>query len=279
MRMHSRKRKLTEHEIGICNPKQKKSSTRKACLPKEIHKSLIEKNKSGLCKSDEEHCLLDKATGISIAEKERLRKTYLRPRYPNSWESDPDDWLDNFNIQDVMKQYEETYPSFKFLGVLPIDFLVQNPRITDRKQCLYPDLCNINLQNFYSRGIRSFSIIFNLDPHYKGGSHWVALYCDINGLNNKNKNSKKIPWCAYFDSYGMETPRNIAIFMRSLCSQDKRMKLMYNARRFQYGNSECGMYSMYFIICMLAGINFTQFCKDSVSDQFMLRLRHLFFRK
>jgi hypothetical protein len=39
------------------------------------------------------------------------------------------------------------------------------------------------------------------------------------------------------------------------------------------------MYSLYFIICMLHGIPFAQFCKDSVPDVFMLELRKVLFAK
>jgi hypothetical protein len=63
----------------------------------------------------------------------------------------------------------------------------------------------------------------NLDPHYKSGSHWVANYIDL------DKHC-----CYYFDSYGMETPKQIEKFMQFLTLQDPRMKLAYNARRFQF---------------------------------------------
>jgi len=114
-------------------------------------------------------------------------------------------------------------------------------------------------------------MIFNLDPHFKGGSHWVGLYID---LKKKNK-----PFIAYFDSYGYKTPPLIARLMRSFKLQIKGCELGFNARRFQYGNSECGMFSMYFIICMMHGISFRDFCKDSVKDDFMLNLRQILFAK
>jgi hypothetical protein len=39
------------------------------------------------------------------------------------------------------------------------------------------------------------------------------------------------------------------------------------------------MFSMYFIICMINGISFKDFCKDSVNDAFMLQLRKILFSK
>lgn len=277
MRKHSRKRKLTYEDIGRCHPNVTRKQRRsKHCLPENVYSSLIRTNmKDKLCDPKNEHCLLDKSTTLTHDQREKLRKQYLRPRYPTEWLSNPDEWLDNFNIQDVMQQYEEYCPSYRFVGVYPIDFSVQSPYVKEQKQCLHPELCTLNLRQEYARGIRSLGFIFNLDPHYKGGSHWVGLYCDIHNLYSKKKHT----WCAYFDSYGMETPKYIATFMRYLYSQDHKMKLMFNARRFQYGGSECGMYSMYFILCMLNGISFSKFCKDSVPDDFMLHLRELLFTK
>ena len=56
-------------------------------------------------------------------------------------------------------------------------------------------------------------------------------------------------------------------------------ELGYNARQFQFGDSECGMFSMYFIICMMCGIPFENFCKTAVNDDFMLELRKILFAK
>ena len=269
MRKHSKRRKMTYDEIGRCRPIKGKTQTRKRCLPKDIYNRIP--NRTAIpCGPGEDHCILDHTQGLTVEEKDGLRKAYLRPRFPKGWESDPDDWLDNFNIQDVMSQYQEANPWFKFMGVFPIDFLVQNPSIKDQKQCLHPELCGLKISDERANGVRAIGAIFNLDPHYKGGSPWVGLYCCLTGSK---------PWCAYFDSYGMDVPNYISIFMRALCSQDKRIRLMYNARRFQYGNSECGMYSMYFLICMMNGIKFSDFCKDSVSDKFMLGLRKILFSK
>ena len=67
--------------------------------------------------------------------------------------------------------------------------------------------------------------------------------------------------------------------MRSFKLQISSCELGFNARKFQYGDSECGMFSIYFIICMIHGISFKQFCKDSVSDEFMLQLRRILFSK
>jgi hypothetical protein len=277
----SRKRKLNLKDFTRCNPGATRKS-KNVCLPKNVYSTLRKKLKvkSGDddklfqafgCQKGEEHCLLDSAPLADDVKKE-LRTQYLRPRRPKNWDGDPDMWLDNYNILAVMKQYQEAYPWFKFLGVFPIDFSAPDPyKHEDSPQCLYKETCTLNLKEEYAKGIRGIGMIFNLDPHFKGGSHWVALYINITNI--------KKPFVGYFDSYGYKVPPLIAKLMRSFKLQIQTCELGFNARRFQYGDSECGMFSMYFIICMMCGISFKEFCKDSVSDDYMLQLRKILFSK
>jgi hypothetical protein len=275
----TQKRKLNLRDFTRCNPSATRKNKNK-CLPQKVYSDISKKlhvkgddklfNSIG-CLKGEEHCLLDKAP-INENVKKELRKQYLRPRRPKGWDSDPDMWLDNYNIMGVMKQYEQSLPWFKFLGVFPIDFSAPNPYKHDGSlQCLYKETCEINLKDEYAKGTRGIGMIFNLDPHFKGGSHWVGLYIDL-------KNIKK-PFVGYFDSYGYKVPPLIARLMKSFKLQVHSCELGYNARKFQYGDSECGMFSMYFIICMMCGISFKDFCKDSVSDDYMLQLRKILFSK
>lgn len=207
------------------------------------------------------------ALPFSSEEKEQLAKQYLRPSQPTKWKEDPDMWLDSTNIESVMKQYEDAFDEFEFMGPFPIDFAAPDPyQRTGEKKCLIREICGLRMEEALRQGTKSIGIIYNLDPHFKDGSHWVANYIDI----PQHK-------CYYFDSYGYEPPKQIAIFMKWLTTQDPKMKLMYNARRFQHLGSECGMYSMYFIIRMLAGDEFRPFCKRQPRDSVMLDLRDWLF--
>jgi hypothetical protein len=280
MRKTRKKNKLEMDQISSCHPGQKQHPSRKQCLPSSVYSEWKQKEylssdadlfKKYGCQPGEEHCLLDHIP-VEDTIKKGLRKQYLRPKRPKTWDNDPDMWLDNYNIAHVMKQYEEAYPWFTFVGVFPIDFSAPDPYVkTEQPKCLYTELCNLNLVEEYKKGKRGIGIIFNLDPHFKGGSHWVGLYIN---LMKKNK-----PIASYFDSYGYETPPLIARLMRSFKLQVHTCELGYNARRFQYGHSECGMFSMYFIICMMHGITFKDFCKDAVNDRTMLELRKILFTK
>ena len=247
-------------KINRCNPKTRKQD-KGQCLP-------IRLPDVPGCAPEDEHCRLD-AAPLPEVEKRRLRKEYLRPRYPVEWKNDPDMWLSNYDIEAVMKQYQEAEPTFRFVGIFPIDFSAPDPYRKGETKCLHPELCELDLKAEHARGIRQLGMVFNLDPHFKGGSHWMALYVCLRSLRR--------PWAAFFDSYGYQTPPLIARLMRAFRRQLPTMKLMYNARRFQYGGTECGMYSLYFLITMMAGMSFARFCKHAVPDGEMLRLRKILF--
>jgi hypothetical protein len=207
---------------------------------------------------------------LAPEEKANLAKAYLRPAMPEGWKEDPDMWLDSNNIRDVMKQYEDANPKFKFLGPYPIDFAAPDPFEKDSKakkeHCLIDEMCELNLDREELKGKEHIGIIYNLDPHDKDGSHWVANYIHL------PSNS-----CYYFDSYGMKPPKQIYRFMQWLGIQEPNIKLGWNGRRFQKRNTECGMYCMYFLDRMLAGEPYLKFVRRAPPDRMMIDLRDWMF--
>jgi hypothetical protein len=206
------------------------------------------------------------ALPISEDEKKDLAGKWLRPAQPETWKGDPDMWLDSLNIKAVMDQYEEAFPEFKFMGPFPIDFAAKDPYSKEEDKCIIGEMCGLNLKEELNKGKTKIGIVYNLDPHYKGGSHWVASFIDI---------PKKRYY--YFDSYGMKPPTPVYKFMQWLTLQEPAMKLGWNGRRFQRLNSECGMYCMYFIDRMIRGEPYLKFVRRSPPDRFMLDLRDWMF--
>lgn len=230
---------------------------------------------SALSLKEPGECSLLDALPLPQQEKASLRKKYLRPPAPKAWISDPDMWLDSNNIANVMNQYEEAHnvngkKEFEFMGPFPIDFAAPDPynKSGGEKKCLQNEICEIRVQKAIENGIKSIGIVYNLDPHYKSGSHWVANYIDLIGNT-----------CYYFDSYGMEPPPQVQKFMKWLSSHNPSnpMKLQYNKRRLQYSNTECGMYCIYVIIRMLEGDNFLDITRRKPKDNDMLDLRDWIF--
>ena len=253
-----------------CHPR----CVRKECLPesvlKKVAKSLKLANSSlpTIAKhlgvdSFNKGSLVD-AFPFSKEEKDKIKKMWLRPPLPKEWKDNPEVWLDSNNIRDVMKQYEEGRKDFKFLGPHPIDFAAKDPYNDDKDRCLIGEMCTLDLDCM--EGIKYVGIVYNLDPHYKDGSHWVANFIDI-----PNKA------CYYFDSYGMDPPKQIEKFMQWLTIQEPNIHLGINGKRFQRTTSECGTFCLYFIDRMLAGESFLHFIRRAPPDSFMLEIRKMMY--
>jgi hypothetical protein len=270
-----------------CHPRVGKKTPPDGCLPVEVLEKAARnaglamqggaggtKSRGKLLKQLADHLKIPVANQRSLLqalplpqdEKKSLAEKWLRPEIPKGWKEDPDMWLDSLNIRDVMKQYEEARSDFKFLGPFPIDFAAQDPYEKDKKECLIDEMCDLDLKKEAANGKQHIGIIFNLDPHYKNGSHWVAAYINI---------PKKA--CYYFDSYGMKPPKQIYKFMQWLAIQEPSIQLGWNGRDFQKSDSECGMYTMYFLDRMLAGEPYLKFCRRAPPDRFMLDLRDWMF--
>lgn len=265
-----------------CHPRVGDTRPASGCLPESILKRAAKKigivdtlPATTLRTKLEERLTVKKGNELSFlnalpfsqSEKDYLQKSYLRPPQPSSWKEDPDMWLDSTNIEAVMKQYEEAFDDFEFMGPFPIDFAAPDPyQHTGKQQCLIKEICALRVTEALKNGTKYIGIIYNLDPHFKGGSHWVGNFIDI----PKHK-------CYYFDSYGYEPPKQVVRFMKWLTTQDPAMELGYNAHRFQHHDSECGMYSLYFIIRMLMGDQFRPFCRREPPDSTMLDFRDCLF--
>jgi len=203
--------------------------------------------------------------------KDELSKSFA-PEYPKSWKKNPNKWLSSVDILNVMKQYEEAYKCFNFIGPSPIDYDTHMLH----GECVWDELCNFNIQNEIKSGIKKIGIIFNLDPHYKGGSHWVSLFINIK--------TKKI---FYFDSAGEKIPQQIEKFVKTVIEQgkslpiNKRINFEFDQNHpveHQYGNTECGVYSLFFIVHMLEDQINSYYLKHHIlKDKYMEKFRKVYY--
>jgi hypothetical protein len=230
--------------------------------PKEIWKDLKHRlNKT--CKR--ESCWLKHKCIKENVDKEVIKYTF-RPKRPKSWKSNSDEWLNSNDITKFMKQYEHRHKDFSFLGPSPINY--DSKLMSD--ECVWEELCKFNLKNEIRRKKTKIGIVFNLDPHYKSGSHWVALF-----INTNNK-------CIYyFDSYGDKTPKGIKKLVKTIKNQSSNIGLEYkfkeNKKRHQYSNSECGMFCLHFIRSMILHDNWRELTTKKLNDKEMLRLRKVYY--
>ena len=188
---------------------------------------------------EKETCWLNQLNDTNIQK--QMEQLLFAPMQPEEWRKDPNTWLSNYDILNVLDQYEIAYPSFLFIGPTPIDF----DEIKNNK-CIWEELCDFSLQKQYNKNIRKIGVIFNLDKHDESGSHWVSLFIDLDER-----------FIFYFDSTGMGTPDEIKKLINRIKQQGKKMttpirfKMVTSNKEHQLENTECGMYSLFFLITML----------------------------
>ena len=215
-----------------------------------------------------EDCLLNQ---LSNHDKKKIDDEIFAPDHPNTWKKNPTEWLSNYDILNVLKQYEKTFKDFKFLGPTPIDFASR-----ENGTCIWPELCNIDLKKMLSKKINKIGIIFNLDKHDESGSHWVSMFINI-----------KDGIIFYFDSAANQIPQEITNLSNLIIDQSSTlnipMKYLTNCpKQHQQSNTECGMYSLYFIITMIDDSKTMKskrkmFQKETITDHHVQSFRNKYF--
>lgn len=194
-------------------------------------------------------CKLDKC----VVKRSKKIKDVLKPLGPNE-----DEWLSNFDIMRVMEEYEKIYDNFEFLGAVPIDF-----------NQIDQSFSNFNLKKF-KKNKEIMGAIFNTDPSYKTGQHWISLCMNI---------PKKT--ICFFDSAGDKPPQQIQTFIDKLKQQGIKEGINFetfvNTRKHQMGNSACGIYCLHFIIKQLHGQTCKKLNETIIRDKEMKKNLKIYF--
>jgi len=234
---------------------------------KEIH-SILTGYLSNAC--NKESCWLKQKHDFGKINVKRVLEDSFAPKSPEEWKKNPNEWLTSVDIIKVMKQYEKAYKCFDFIGPTPIDF--------DTKQmygeCVWEELCNFSLAEQIKKGKTKIGIIFNTDPHNKPGQHWISMFINI-----------KTHQIFFFDSTGDPPPKEIMTFVERIQKQGQHLnppvKLKFDSNEeveHQYGDTECGMYSLFFIAHMLEDKVTSHYMKTHIlKDEYMQKFRKVYF--
>lgn len=239
--------------LGII--KSLKSKKRTETLWNEIRDKLSNK-----CNNDET-CWVDKVPEIKKLRDPDIQMFTFKPKMPNEWKKNKNEWLDTYNIYNVMIQAEKVYDDFNFFGPVP----------SDCPTSINCELSNLDPMELRKKNINKVGIVFNLDVSTGPGTHWTAVFMNV-------KNGE----LDYFDSYGSKPIPLINKFMKNMAEKFNKNNieptLVYNDKRHQYGASECGMYSMYFILKRLTGDSMYNISSKKITDKKMNDLRKAFYR-
>ncbi len=225
---------------------------------------------------DEQTCWL-KSNVIKEMNNPDIKHNTFRPLGPQKQY----EWLSTRDIDSVMKQYEIKYKDFKFLGAMPSDF--DELPIYGTTELQFEQL---------EKTTPKIGAVINLDTHDQSGSHWVGFFANLSTNT-----------IYYFDSVGKKPQRRLNMFIRRLLcymynnthkanlntklNVEQFMKkyhnsniydVRYNKIQHQFKNSECGVYSMNFIIRILEGETFDDIVNDITNDEKMNSNRNIYFR-
>jgi hypothetical protein len=236
-------------------------------------------------KCDDQACWLRQEIVSNIDDNEILNNT-LRPEGPKGKYQ----WLSTLDIDKVMVQYHSVYKDFIFFGAVPYDF--EDVGVLELK---IPELFN----DMMKKGKTRFGMVINLDSHNMSGSHWVGLYADFNkgqvyffdsvGKKPRKKIKKFINGIVKY-MYNRKFPNkklNINNVLKSLNNNNlnneyianlKNFDIQYNKVQQQYKDTECGVYSINFIIRLLDGETFNQISHNITKDDSMNENRKVYFR-
>jgi hypothetical protein len=280
-----------EYKEGSCFSLNGLKEISKVYNEKNKRKVKIDNNKYELIKQLEEatknecngiHKCIIKKYGREIANKyvrEDVVKYTLRADGTGAGKKK---WLSTTHIVDVLIQYEQKYPHFLSLGAVPADFL----ELKDL------GINKLNFEQLVKDGKTTIGMVINLDEHWKSGSHWVAWYCNL-----------KDGQVYYFDSYGEEPSKRTKLFTNKVIkylyfkkygehldinkiikNKDRKylnnldtFDIRHNTVRHQYGNSDCGVYSINFILRMLKGETFDYITKNITKDETIEKCRGVYF--
>ena len=240
---HGRDNKVTcynKFELLIIAEEIEKLEGRKLNFIRHKDKVDLWKDISSYMKS--KHNCHDEICWVETLKLGQIEKVAFKPKLPDEWlqcnsnyapnNNCMNTWLSNLEIDDVMVQFMNNIEHFDYLGALPIDFA----NLPDKK------INSFTIRDTLDKKKTKVGVIFNTDPSYKGGQHWICGFIDLesNELN-------------FFDSYGSggTYPKEIETFFTKLVNQAKELGIdlivKKNTIRHQFKNSECGVYCIKFI--------------------------------
>lgn len=195
--------------------------------------------------------------------------------------------LSNINIDKIMEQYTEIFPTFypyNFNMINYADYRFRNGYVEHQ-----PDtLATVQFRDLYGIGKRCCGCVINSDTYQGPGIHWMALFADARGdkwtveFFNSSGESPKPEWCAWMTKTKSQM-EDIADQLRAKPSA--RFKpptsieiVKCSDTQHQQSKSECGLYSLFYIYARLRGISHDYFSKNAVPDQLMFEFRQHLFR-
>jgi hypothetical protein len=171
------------------------------------------------------------------------------------------DWLNNHEIDNVMNNFKLAFPNFYPYKTQSIDF-----------SKIKSELGKYDTPKLLKK-YNQIGCVINTDYHWGGGIHWLCVFIDaINGtiefFNSGKKKYKQIIFWMIKTKLILKKHYPDKIFKMVLITEIEHQKY----------DSECGMFSLYYIWERLNGRPYTWFNENEITDLEVFKVRRKFFR-
>jgi hypothetical protein len=175
-------------------------------------------------------------------------------------------WLNNEHIDQNIASWKDSFKDFHHIKFQLADFDKTGTELAD-----------LDVVELYSKGIRTIGCVLNTDSSGGSGIHWYAIFIDM----------RKEPYSfEIFDSTGRFPQQNLLSVLeknRMMIQKAKHVRAevvnVSRQNRLQFSNSECGLFSLWYIFCRLNEVPFQYFSKPgAANDDMMLQFRKILFR-
>lgn len=232
--------------------------------------SEIVENAKKITNCDSEICVLknkkfEEFIGPVVAD--NILETRFKPEGP----SHSTEWLNNDNIDYVLNQWTKIYPGFLHVPFHMMDFDEHQTR-----------LASLDLGNEYKNGTKKMGCVINTDKSTGRGIHWLCVFADLS-----DEKSDGYWTLEHFDSAGDYPKRSLHAWLnkqRATIADKhpaKRIEVVdvTKSNQLQRSTTECGVFSLWYILSRLNGIPFSYFAQPSaINDDMMYKFRKFLFR-
>lgn len=213
----------------------------------------------------------------------------LSRRFKPKGPRDTTQLLSNFNIDEVLQGWAVVFPKFYNFCFNMMDFervggSLARIDVADILEGRAPqDLGKMG--GVVRRPCDTFACVLNTDVSTGRGKHWVAVFGDCRGRGE---------WTVeYFNSAGNPPPAPVTRWLENSAASLTRLRAQNSKKygaagatplpltdvRHQDSQTECGIYTLYFIRRRLEGGSFSEFQGARIPDDAMIEFRQHLFRK
>ena len=203
-----------------------------------------------------------------------ISKTILTDLFVNKGPNNSTDLLSNFDIDNLCKNWMENSEQFNkkyyHIPFQMIDFAEFKNSLRD-----------LDINNLIKNKYDCFSCVLNTDKSSGRGKHWFCIYGD---LSVENKQGDRCVTIEHFNSSGM--PMRIPVLKwleRTICDLklkkiDAKYKYVNRNHQLQYSDTECGVWSLIYILSRLFNKSNNWMIKDNIKDSEITKYRDYIFR-